>query len=170
MRSCREFPLAGGTRRSDLTTTLKPSQTEKERGKLTLVNIDLLLPPILPGLLLSALWREIRGHIHTHVLRKKNQTSALQFFLSSWCFLEIVIFTVAYLLMFVVCFDHSTCSVFMVFVCQGLNAHISVCSGLSNCAHSWTGLQPVALIAPFVSLASGVSPYPQDFQGFPSVS
>ncbi len=80
MRSCREFPLAGGTRRSDLTTTLKPSQTEKERGRLTLANIDLLLPPILPGPLLSAFWLEITGHIHTRTLREKNQTSALTVF------------------------------------------------------------------------------------------
>lgn len=70
MRSSREFPQAGGTRRSDLSATLKPSQTEKERGRLTLVNIDLLLPPILPGLPLSALWWEIKGHVHTRALKQ----------------------------------------------------------------------------------------------------
>lgn len=79
MRSCREFPLAAGTRRSDLTTTLKSSQAEKERGRQTLVNIDLVLPPILPCLLLSALCREIRN-IHICVLAKTSQASALQGF------------------------------------------------------------------------------------------
>lgn len=74
MRSGREFPLAGGTHSSDLTAAPpKPSWTERERGRLTLVNIDLLLPPALPRLLLSALWWEIRGHIRTHT--KTNQTS-----------------------------------------------------------------------------------------------
>lgn len=45
-----------------------------------------------------------------------------------------------------------------------------VCSGVSISAYSCTGLQPVALIMPCVSLASGVSPYQLDFQGFPSAS
>lgn len=44
---------------------------------------------------------------------------------------------------------------------------MNVYPGLSICAYSRTGVQPVALIAPCVSLTSGVSPYPQDFQGFP---
>lgn len=74
MRSGREFPLTGDTRSSDLTAAPpKPSWTARERGRLTLVNIDLLLPPALPRLLLSALWCEIRRHIRTHT--KTNQTS-----------------------------------------------------------------------------------------------
>lgn len=169
MRSCREFPLVRRTQRSDLATLPKPSQTEKEWGRLTLVNIDLLLPPILPGLLLSALWWVIRRHIHTHVLTETNLP--LQFS-SSWCFLQIVIFMVSLTRPSrVSCMLRPLCLLcFYDFCASRFNVHINVCPGLSICAYSWTGLQPVALIGPCVSLASGVSPYQQDFQGFPSIS
>lgn len=77
MRSGREFPLAGGTRSSDLTAAPLNPPEQKEWGRLTLVNIDLLLPPALPRLLLSTLWCEIRRHIRTHT--KTNQTSVFFF-------------------------------------------------------------------------------------------
>lgn len=142
-------------------------------GRQTLVNIDLLLPPILPGLLLSALCREIRS-IHVCVVAKMNQASALQVF----CFFFLHhLFpgdrSASYL---------ASLSPFVVLVCWTKTASVcflmlsvrhhlySVCSGVSICAYSCTGLQPVALIMPCVSLASGVSPYQQDFQGFPSAS
>lgn len=96
---------------------------------------------------------------------KTNQTSSLQFSL-------IIVFpgdshyhgcwTWAYSILRLLCFYGLCVSRF--------NAHINVCPGLSICAYSWTDFQPVAMIGPCVSLASGVSPYRQDFQGFPSVS
>lgn len=96
---------------------------------------------------------------------KTNQTSFLQFSL-------IIVFpgdshyhgcwTCAYSILRLLCFYGLCVSRF--------NAHTNVCPGLSICAYSWTGFQPVAMIGPCVSLASGVSPYRQDFQGFPSVS
>lgn len=70
------------------------------------------------------------------------------------------------LLMFVVCCD--LC--FMFFKSHGRMPTWMFAQAYPSVLYSRTGLQPVALTAPCVSLCLGVSPYPQDFQGFPSVS
>lgn len=81
--SGREFPLVGRTWRSDLT------QTEKEWGMLTLVNIDLLLPRML-----SALWWEIRRHLHV-ILSQQGKLPLFTFL--QWCLLLIAIIVVVWL-------------------------------------------------------------------------